>query len=115
MRPPPRPPRLPAHLLQPPLHPLRPPPPPSAPPPPSPEPASPPVAPATTPAAPAKRGALWLLIALGVLVIVIGTLAPLLSRWRKRKFLERTGAPNLSFTREASSDPDKPEQPRKAA
>jgi hypothetical protein len=55
------------------------------------------------------------LIALGVLVIVIGTLAPLLSRWRKRKFLERTGAPNLSFTREASSDPDKPEQPRKAA
>jgi hypothetical protein len=77
--------------------------------------ASTPVAAATTPAAPAKRGALWLLIALGVLVIVIGTLAPLLSRWRKRKFLERTGAPNLSFTREASSDPDKPEQPRKAA
>ena len=77
--------------------------------------ASTPVAAATTPAAPAKRGALWLLILLGVVVIVIGTLAPLLSRWRKRKFLERTGAPNLSFTREASSDPDKPEQPRKAA
>jgi hypothetical protein len=29
--------------------------------------------------------------------------------------LERTGTPNLSFTREASSDQDKPEQPRKAA
>jgi hypothetical protein len=29
--------------------------------------------------------------------------------------LERTGAQNLSFTREASSDQDKPDEPRKAA
>jgi hypothetical protein len=70
---------------------------------------------ATTPAAPARHGALGLLIAFAVLVIVIGTLVPFLGRWRKRKMLERTGAPNLSFTREASSDQDKPEQPRKAA
>jgi hypothetical protein len=55
------------------------------------------------------------LIAFGVLVVVIGTMFPFLSRWRKRKSLERTGAPNLSFTREASSDQNKPDQPRKAA
>jgi len=77
--------------------------------------ASTPDAIATTPAAPARHGALFLLILLAVLVIVIGTLVPFLGRWRKRKMLERTGAQNLSFTREASSDQDKPEQPRKAA
>jgi hypothetical protein len=79
--------------------------------------ASTPDAAATTPAAPARHGGLWLLISLGVLVIVLGTLVPFLSRWKKRKALERTDAPNLSFTREASSDSEqeKPEQPRKAA
>jgi hypothetical protein len=57
------------------------------------------------------------LIAFAVLVIVIGTMVPFLSRWRKRKSLERTGAPNLSFTREASSDQGKSDsqEPRKAA
>jgi hypothetical protein len=57
------------------------------------------------------------LISFAVLVIVIGTMAPLLSKWRKRKLLERTGAQNLSFTREASSDQGKsdPKGPRKAA
>jgi len=69
------------------------------------------------PVAPSKRGSLLLLIALGVVVIVIGTLVPVLSRWRKRKNLERTDAPNLSFTRETSSDQAKsdPKNPRKAA
>jgi hypothetical protein len=70
---------------------------------------------ATPPVAPARHGALGLLIAVAVLVIVIGTLVPFLSRWRKQKMLERTVTPNLSFNREASSDQDKPEQPRKAA
>jgi hypothetical protein len=91
-------------------------------------PASTPDAAATTPAvaaaAPARHGTLFLLIAFAVVVIVIGTLVPFLGRWRRRKALERTGAPNLSFTeattpvaitREAISDEDKPEQPRKAA
>jgi hypothetical protein len=57
------------------------------------------------------------LIAFAVLVIVIGTMVPFLNRWRKRKSLERTGAPNLSFTREASSDQGKSDsqEPRKAA
>jgi hypothetical protein len=52
-----------------------------------------------------------------VLVIVIGALFPFFSRWRKRKSLERTDAPNLSFTREVSSDQGKRDKqgPRKAA
>jgi hypothetical protein len=54
------------------------------------------------------------LILVVVIVIVLGTLAPLFGRWRRRKALERTGAPNLSFTKEVSSDRDKPE-PRKVA
>ena len=71
----------------------------------------------TTPVAPARHGALFLMILLAVLVIVLGTLVPVVSRWRKRKLLERTGAQNLSFTREASSDQNKSDQegPRKAA
>jgi hypothetical protein len=52
-----------------------------------------------------------------MLVIVIGTMFPFFSRWRKRRSLERTGAPNLSFTREVSSDQGKSDKqgPRKAA
>jgi hypothetical protein len=69
---------------------------------------------AATPTVAHKGGSLWLLISFVVLVIVLGTLTPVLSRWRKRKMLERTGSPNLSFTNEASSDQDKPE-PRKVA
>jgi hypothetical protein len=72
---------------------------------------------------------LSILIAFVVLVIVLGTMIPLLGRWRKRKMLERTGTPNLSFTNEAntnevspnevntneaSSEQEKPE-PRKVA
>jgi hypothetical protein len=81
---------------------------------PSSETVSPPDAAAPTPAATHKTGSLALLIAFVVLVIVLGTLAPLLGRWRKRKMLQRTGSPNLSFTHEVSSDLDKPE-PRKVA
>jgi hypothetical protein len=76
---------------------------------PSSETASTPAAAATTPAVTHGRGSLSLLIAFAVLVIVLGTMAPLVGRWRKRKILERTGTPNLSFTKEASSDRDKPE------
>jgi len=76
---------------------------------PSSETASTPAAAATTPTVTHRRGSLSLLIAFVVLVIVLGTMAPLVGRWRKRKILERTGTPNLSFTKEASSDRDKPE------
>jgi hypothetical protein len=60
---------------------------------------------------------LWILISVAVLVIVIGTMAPLIGRWKRRKLLERSGAQNLSFSREASSDQGKSDQPvaRKAA
>lgn len=64
---------------------------------------------ATTTTATHRGGSLWLLISFLVLVIVLGTLTPLFGKWRKRKALERTGTPNLSFTNEASSDPEKPE------
>jgi hypothetical protein len=79
--------------------------------------ASTPDAVATPPATPARRGALLLLIAFAVLVIVLGTMAPVYSRWRKRKLLERTGPENLSFNREESSDRNRSDQagPRKAA
>jgi hypothetical protein len=81
--------------------------------------ASKPDAAATTPTVTHRAGSLSLLISFVVLVIVLGTLVPLLSRWRKRKMLERTGTPNLSFTKEASkkeasSDQNKP-APRKVA
>ena len=79
---------------------------------------------ATTNTVTHRGGSLWLLVSFLVLVIVLGTLTPLLGRWRKRKMLERTGSPNLSFTnetstsevgaKEASSELDKP-QPRKVA
>lgn len=93
---------------------------------PSPETASPADAAVPAPATPVthRAGSLPLLIAFVVLVIVLGTTAPLIGRWRKRKMLERNGSPNLSFTNEASpnevrfdearSDQDKP-APRKVA
>ena len=69
-----------------------------------------PAAAAPTPTATHKGGgSLWLMIPFVVLVIVLATLAPFLFRWRKRKILERTDAPYLSLTHEASPDRDKPE------
>jgi hypothetical protein len=70
-----------------------------------------------------RASSLPLLIAFVVLIIVLGTTAPLIGRWRKRKMLERDGSPNLSFTNEESAgeviaketiSDDKPE-PRKVA
>ncbi len=89
----------------------------------SPEPVSTPAPVATTPAPTSKGWSLWLLIAFGVLVLVGGTMFPFVNRWRKQKSLEQTGAPNLSFTREPSSDHSKSDhqsksdeqRPRKAA
>jgi len=75
---------------------------------------SPPAAAAITPAVTHRSGSLFLLILVAVLVVVLGTLVPVFGRWRKRKMLERTGTPNLSFTKEESSDRNKPAR-RKAA
>jgi hypothetical protein len=71
------------------------------------EPASAPAAVATTPTATSRGWSLWLLIAFGVLILVLGTMFPFFNRWRKQKRLERTDAPNLSLTREASPDQSK--------
>jgi hypothetical protein len=68
----------------------------------------------TTPTVTHKGGSLWLLILVGVLVIALAAVTPFVVRWRKRKMLERTDAPNLSLTHEASPDQDKPEE-RKVA
>jgi len=63
-----------------------------------------PVATAVVPAATHKGGSLWLMILLGVLIIALTALAPFLVRWRKRKILKSTNAPNLSLTHEVTSD-----------
>src|SRR3984957_17993659 len=71
-------------------------------------------APTTAPTVTHRSGSLFLLILVAVLVVVLGTLVPVFGRWRRRKMLERTGTPNLSLTKEESSDRNKP-APRKAA
>ena len=68
---------------------------------------------ATTPAPAVRKGGFptWLGIALVLLILVIGALTPLFSRMRKRRMLERTGTPNLSFTKETNSEQDKNDKP----
>ena len=75
---------------------------------------SPATAGANTPTLTHRSGSSFLLILIAVLVVVLGTLAPLLGRWRKRKMLERTGTPNLSLMNEVRSDRDKPAPPKAA-
>jgi hypothetical protein len=58
---------------------------------------------APAPAATHRTGSLALLITFVVLVVVLGTTAPLIGRWRKRKALERDGSPNLSFTNDETT------------
>jgi hypothetical protein len=70
-----------------------------------------PAAAPTTPTVTHKGGSLWLFIPFVVLLIALGTLVPLLNRWRKRKLLEQTSAQNLSLTRNPSSDPGKSDTP----
>lgn len=76
---------------------------------------------ATTPAKPGKTGSFAIFIAFGVLVLLLGILAPVFRRWRKQRLLEETDAPNLSFTNDTKpdtkSDQDRrdPPVPRKAA
>ena len=68
---------------------------------------------ASSPAPTVKKGGFptWLGIALVLLILVIGALTPLFSRMRKRRMLERTGTPNLSFTKETTSEQDKNDKP----
>jgi hypothetical protein len=77
-------------------------------------PVGPPAETATTPAAPAAPAttastskSVGMLVSIVVVVLLIGTAVPLYNRWRKRRLLEQTRGQNLSFTKEAKSDPGK--------
>lgn len=48
-----------------------------------------------------------MLVSIVVVVLLVGAAVPLYNRWRKRKLLEQTRGQNLSFTKEAKSDPGK--------
>jgi hypothetical protein len=70
-----------------------------------------------TPAVTAKKGSSGIWIAMAVVVLILGTLVPLINRWRKRRLLAQSDKQNLSFSHRASSElgnRDKPET-RKAA
>jgi hypothetical protein len=74
-------------------------------------PAGPPSETASTHAAPAAKAStgrsVGMLVSIVVVVLLIGAGVPLYNRWRKRKLLEQTRGQNLSFTKEAKSDPGK--------
>jgi len=77
-------------------------------------PVAPPAEATNTPAAPAAAAtkastsrSAGMLVSIVVVVLLIGTAVPLYNRWRKRKLLEQTRGQNLSFTKEAKSDPGK--------
>jgi hypothetical protein len=78
------------------------------------EPVGPPSETASTPAPPAAAApkastsrSAGMLVPVVVVVLLIGAAVPLYNRWRKRKLLEQTRGQNLSFTKEAKSDPGK--------
>jgi hypothetical protein len=80
--------------------------------------ASTPDAAAATPAVAAQKGSPpWFWISIAVVVLIMGTLVPLINRWRKRRLLRQSDAQNLSFSHRASSDPGNSSKPvtRKAA
>jgi hypothetical protein len=72
---------------------------------------------AATPAVTAKKGSSWLWISIAVVVLIMGTLVPLINRWRKRRLLAQSDGQNLSFSHRASSEPGNRDKPvtRKAA
>jgi hypothetical protein len=72
---------------------------------------------AATPAVNAKKGSSWLWISIAVVVLIMGTLVPMINRWRKRRLLAQSDDQNLSFSHRASSDPGNSDKPvtRKAA
>jgi hypothetical protein len=78
----------------------------------------------TTPAAPAPvppkasmGRSTVMLVSIVVVLLLIGVAVPLYNRWKRQKLAEQTKGQNLSFTKEAKSDPGKRETTggRKAA
>jgi len=72
---------------------------------------------AAPPAVNAKKGSSWLWISIAVVVLIMGTMVPLINRWRKRRLLAQSGDQNLSFSHRASSESGNTAKPvtRKAA
>ncbi len=72
---------------------------------------------AATPAVNAKKGSSWIWISIAVVVLIMGTLVPLINRWRKRRLLAQSDGQNLSFSHRASSESGNTAKPvtRKAA
>ena len=72
---------------------------------------------AAAPAVNAKKGSSWLWISIAVVVLIMGTLVPLINRWRKRRLLAQSNDQNLSFSHRASSESGNTAKPvtRKAA
>jgi hypothetical protein len=62
--------------------------------------ASTPAPAAATPTVTHKSGSLWLIPAV-VLLLILGIMVPLVSKWRKQKLLDQTSGENLSLTQEA--------------
>jgi hypothetical protein len=48
-----------------------------------------------------------MIISIVVVVLLVGAGVPLYNRWKKRKLLAETAGQNLSFTKQAKSDPGK--------
>jgi hypothetical protein len=48
-----------------------------------------------------------MLVAIIVVVLLVGGGVPLYNRWKRQRLLEETQGQNLSFTKEAKSDPGK--------
>jgi hypothetical protein len=48
-----------------------------------------------------------MIVSVVAVVLLIGAGVPLYNRWKRRKLLEETKGQNLSFTKEAKSDPGK--------
>jgi hypothetical protein len=72
---------------------------------------------AATPGVTAKKGSPWLWISIAVVVLIVGTLVPLINRWRKRRLLAQSADQNLSFSHRTNSEPGNSNKPttRKAA
>ena len=72
---------------------------------------------AAIPVVAAKSASSWLWIPIVVVVLILGAVAPVLNRWRKRKLVAQSGKQNLSFSHRASSEPGISDKPtgRKAA
>ena len=65
----------------------------------------------------AAKSTSWLWIPIVMVVLVLGAVAPMLNRWRKRKLLRQSRDQNLSFSHRAISEPGTSDKPtgRKAA